>query len=389
MKILLDARFYGLEHAGLGRYTMNLVEELAQLDKKNDYVILLRQKYFDELKLPKNWKKVKVNAKHYTIREQANLPLTIRKYKPDLVHFLHSNIPIFYRGKFIVTIHDMTMYNQGIDATTLPLPLYLAKRIPFKMVYRKAVYESQTIITPSQAVKDELIERFKISEKKVVVTYEGIQENQESRIKNHAKTLETYKLKDKKIFLYVGNLYPHKNVRRAIEAITLLNQELRIKNKGKRQIADQARNDDTVYFVIVSGRGAFRHRVERQIEKLEAKEYVKILNFVSDEELTILYRNSLAFVFPSLSEGFGLPGLEALQSGTLLLASDIPVFKEIYKDRAIYFDPKDSNSIVKSMKRIVQLNTIEKESKIKESQKFIKNYSWNKMAKETLKVYSN
>src|SRR4029079_6807851 len=128
MRMLIDARFYGLEHAGLGRYTMNLVNELVKLNSKDGYIVLLRKKYFNALQFPKNWKKVKLNAKHYTIRKQANLPLTIRKYKPDLVHFLHSNIPIFYRGKFVVTIHDMTMYRQGIDATTLPLPLYLVKR---------------------------------------------------------------------------------------------------------------------------------------------------------------------------------------------------------------------------------------------------------------------
>jgi len=383
MKILLDARFYGLEHAGLGRYTMNLVQELAKQKTSNEYVILLRRKYFDELKLPKNWKKVKVNAKHYTIREQANLPLVIRKYKPDLVHFLHSNIPIFYRGKFIVTIHDMTMYNQGIDATTLPLPLYLAKRIPFKMVFLKSVYESQTIITPSQAVKDELVERFKIHEEKVVVTYEGVAESSkkskssisEAKVKS-SKLLGKYNIENKKYFLYVGNVYPHKNMKRAIEAITEVNKEQRTKNK------------EVIYFVVVSGRGVFRHRLEKQIEKLGAKEYVKILEFIPDEELSVLYKNSLAFVFPSLSEGFGLPGLEALQAGTLLLASDIPVFQEIYKDNAIYFDPRNVESIKKVLKKVVQLNKEEREKKIKGNEKLLKSYSWEKMARETLKIYN-
>jgi glycosyltransferase involved in cell wall biosynthesis len=374
MKILIDARFYGLEHAGLGRYTMNLVQELAKLKSTNEYVILLRQKYFDELKFPPNWKKVKVNAKHYTIREQANLPLIIRKYKPDLVHFLHANIPIFYHGKFIVTIHDMTMYNQGIDATTLPLPLYLAKRIPFKLVFRKAVYESQTIITPSQAVKDELVEFFKIPEEKVVVTYEGVEHSSKFKMQS-LKLLEKYKLKDKKYFLYVGNAYPHKNLKKAIEAIKEI-------NKKQKTI-----NNEPTEFVIVSGRGVFRHRLEKQIEMLKAKDYVKILDFVPDNELSVLYKNSLAFIFPSLSEGFGLPGLEALQAETLLLASDIPVFKEIYKDSALYFDPKNIDSMVKTMKKIVQMKKIERDKKIKEGKKLVKDYSWEKMGRETADVY--
>ena len=375
MKILLDARFYGLEHAGLGRYTMNLVQELAKQKTSNEYVILLRQRYFDELKLPKNWKKVKVNAKHYTIREQANLPLVIRKYKPDLVHFLHSNIPIFYRGKFIVTIHDMTMYNQGIDATTLPLPIYLAKRIPFKMVFRKSVYESQTIITPSQAVKDELVERFKIHEEKVVVTYEGV-ENKKQKTENRKQVLTKYKLLDTNYFFYVGNVYPHKNMKRAIEAIVELNAELK------------ATPNEKIYLTIVSGRGVFRHRLEKQIEKLKGEEYIKILNFVTDEELSVLYKNSLAFVFPSLSEGFGLPGLEALQAGTLLLASDIPVFREIYKDSAVYFNPKDVESVKKQMVGVVRDVRGVRVKRIRDGKKLLKRYSWEKMARETLKIYN-
>jgi glycosyltransferase involved in cell wall biosynthesis len=274
----------------------------------------------------------------------------------------------------------MTMYKQGIDATTLPLPLYFAKRIPFKLIFRKAVYESQSIITPSQAVKDELIEHFKIPEGKVIVTYEGVT-GAKGNI-GRSGLLGKYGLEEKKYFLYVGNVYPHKNVKRAIEAIRSLNQELRIKNQGKRRILKQVQDD--VLLVIVSGRGVFRHRLEKQIEKLGAKEYVKIINFVPDEELTVLYKNSLAFVFPSLSEGFGLPGLEALQAGTLLLASNIPVFREVYKDSAVYFDPRDVGSIKKRMVRVIGGV---REKKIREGKKLLKDYSWEKMARETKEVY--
>src|SRR6185369_5248582 len=157
-----------------------------------------------------------------------------------------------------------------------------------------------------------------------------------------SKLLGKYNIENRKYFLYVGNVYPHKNMKRAIEAVVGVNNE---RNK---------KSEERIYFVIVSGRGVFRHRLEKQIEKLGAKEYVKILEFIPDEELSVLYKNSLAFVFPSLSEGFGLPGLEALQAGTLLLASDIPVFQEIYKDNAVYFNPKDVESVKKRMVGVVR-----------------------------------
>ena len=140
MKILIDGRLYGLENAGLGRYLMNLVGELSKIGTKNEYVLLLRRKYFDNLELPANWKKVLADFRHYSITEQFVLPGLINKENPDIVHFPHFNVPILYGGKFIVTIHDMLMHDfAGLSATTLPSPLYYLKRIVYKLVFRRAV----------------------------------------------------------------------------------------------------------------------------------------------------------------------------------------------------------------------------------------------------------
>jgi hypothetical protein len=87
MKILIDARLYGLENAGLGRYLVNLISELASIDKKNKYVLLLRKKYFKELSVPGNWEKVLADFGHYSFVEQAKLPRIISKHEPDIVHF--------------------------------------------------------------------------------------------------------------------------------------------------------------------------------------------------------------------------------------------------------------------------------------------------------------
>jgi hypothetical protein len=125
MKILIDARMYGLENAGIGRYALNLINQLTQLDDKNDYILLLRKKYFDDLTLPKNFKKVLADFRHYSFAEQLMLPKIIANEKPDLVHFLHFNVPVWFTGKFVVTIHDLLMHKQkGLEATTLNPALY-------------------------------------------------------------------------------------------------------------------------------------------------------------------------------------------------------------------------------------------------------------------------
>lgn len=173
MKILIDARLYGLENAGLGRYTINLLSELSKIDSKNQYIVLLRKKYFDELTFPDNWKKVLADIRHYSFAEQVLIPGIIKKENPDMVHFVHFNTPFFYRGKFIVTIHDMLMHKfAGLSATTLPAPLYLIKQILYKIVFKKAILASRKIIVPSQAVKKEILEYFKVDEGKIEVIYE-------------------------------------------------------------------------------------------------------------------------------------------------------------------------------------------------------------------------
>ena len=136
MKILIDARLYGLENAGLGRYLINLISSLQKLDKKNKYVIILRKKYFNELNLNSNFKKVLFDKGHYSFSEQFKFPAIVRKENPDLIHYPHFNVSIFSNKPFMVTIHDLLMHKQkGKEATTLPMPIYLFKRIFYKFIF--------------------------------------------------------------------------------------------------------------------------------------------------------------------------------------------------------------------------------------------------------------
>ncbi|QQG41138.1 MAG: glycosyltransferase family 4 protein [Candidatus Woesebacteria bacterium] len=364
MKIIIDGRLYGLENAGLGRYLINLVEELGKLDKKNEYTILLRKKYFDSLKLSANWKKVLVDLRHYSFAEQIFLPGIITKEKPDIVHFPHFNVPILYKGMFVVTIHDMLMHDfAGLSASTLPGPLYFLKQSVYKFVFRRAVLASSRIIVPSYAVGAGLKKYYNLPDSKIETIYEGF----DNKITlNRTKNNDPY-------FIYTGNAYPHKNLNRLIEAMVLLNEKV----------------DRKVLLMIASARNVFTKRLEKVITGLKADEYVKLKGFVPDSELGSLYKNSLGFVSPALSEGFGLPGLEAMSCGTLLLASDIPVFKEIYEKHATYFDPFDPSSIENAMRSVIETDAVTRRKKILEGQKFSKGYSWVKMATQTLKIYES
>ena len=371
MKIVIDARLWGLENAGLGRYTMNLVNSLQKQDQKNDYTILLRKKYFEKLETPANWGKVLADFKHYSLAEQIKLPFLIRKLNPDIVHFPHFNVPVFYRGKYVVTIHDLLMHSQkGFEATTLPPFIYLIKRLGYRFVFDKAVRGAEKIIVPSKFVKKELVGWYKINKDKVTVTYEGLDEKLTG---GKSKSLTKYKLKPQAYFLYVGNAYPHKNVMRAIEAVAGLG-----KVSGRKKI-----------LAIASSRDVFAKKLEKKVRKMKLEGSVKILGFVPDEDLGTLYKHSLAFVYPSFSEGFGLQGLEAFSLETLVLASDIPTFHEIYKDHALYFNPHDFSSIQKTMELVLNMDKEKREKTIKEAKEFAKRYSWDKMASQTVKIYES
>lgn len=173
MKILIDARLWGPKNTGNGRYTSELVNNLAKLDDKNNYLILFRKEVFDKINFPTNFKKILANFKHYSFEEQVKLPILLYKLKPDLVHFPHFNVPIFYFGKYIVTIHDLIMhkYKDGA-ATTRNFPIREIWRIGYYLSFVKAVFGSVKIIVPSKFVKEELINFYNIKEEKIEVTYE-------------------------------------------------------------------------------------------------------------------------------------------------------------------------------------------------------------------------
>ena len=172
---------------------------------------------------------------------------------------------------------------------------------------------------------------------------------------------------EEKYFIYTGNAYPHKNLGRLIDAVIKLKVNLK----------------------IVSARSIFIERLEKEIKMKKVEKYVEILGFVEDGELNNLYKNSIAFVFPTLAEGFGLPPMEAVNAGTLAVVSDIPVLKEVYKNSVFYFDPLDVNSIKVALENVLKIFEKERVKIIKKSQEFLKKYSWLKMAKETLKIYES
>lgn len=379
MKIGIDARFVGPEGTGLGKYTEKLIENLEKADANNQYIIFLKKSNWDYLSLNnKNFKKVVANVSWYTIAEQLRMPGILKSQNLDLLHVPHFNIPAFYKGKIVVTIHDLIHHNfQETSATTKNPIIFKTKRFAYRKIIKKAILKSSHILTPSNYVKEEIVKTFKIDKSKVTVTYEAAEEEylltrhpEQSEGPQISNLLEKYSIK-KPFLIYVGNAYPHKNLENLLLALKILDTKYKIQDTN---------------LVIVCSRDVFAQRLNEKIKGLNLKGHVMTTGYIDSGGLSSIFRQAEAYVFPSLSEGFGIPGLNAMASGLPVIASNIPVLQEVYGDAAYYFDPKDPKDIAAKIKKVLSSPKI-RSGLVAKGNEQVKKYSWLQMAKETLEVY--
>lgn len=357
-KIVIDMRMFGPSDAGLGRYNQQLLAELVKLDLENHYYILFSKK--QEIELPDNFKQVVVPYRWYTLAEQISLPRFIDKLQPDIVHFTHFNVPIFYRGKFVVTIHDLVMNHFSDRSTTTRSKLFFwIKRFGYKAVIKHAVKKAEKIITISEFVKDDILSAYKIAEDKIEVIYEGV-----------SKLPDIGRQDKQDYILYVGNAYPHKN-------LTFL-----IKSFEKFCLKNQHTD------LLLVGHDSYFYQRLKEVVPDSIKSRVIFKHGVGDDKLVQYYAQAKAFVFPSLYEGFGLPGLEALQFSLPVAAARAGSLPEILGEGAVYFDPKNVEqcsatlqSVIGDEKIINELTTVGK--------KVLAKYSWTNTARQTLRIFQN
>lgn len=407
MRIGIDARFWG--HAGPGRYVKNLVLALEKVDHENDYVIFLHPSGVEDYR-PANprFRKVSADVPWYSFAEQLQLPAIFAREKLDLLHVPHFNIPIFYFGKMVVTIHDLTIHRFSTEqATTRALPIYRFKRLIYHLVFGLAVRRARLIFTPTEFVKNDLIKSYSgVDPRKVRVTYEGVGEefgrchsgaephrsfseggrsdrilsprpDRSGRVQpirsllGSGEILSKYHI-HKPYILYVGSMYPHKNLPRLVEAFRLVAEE-----------------HEDLSLVLVGKRDFFQERLRREIgndDRIIFPAMIDPNGFVTDEELTVLYQNALAFVFPSLSEGFGLPPLEAMSLGVPVLASDRTAIPEVCGGAALYFDPENTADLVQKIKALIENPSLRGEL-VNQGRENLSRFSWAKLAEETLAGY--
>lgn len=357
MRIIIDARESG---TSTGRYIDKLIENLHALKPHHEIVVLAKTPQIEFLKsLAPEFKILQSAYAEFTFAEQIGFLRQLYSLKPDLVHFGMTQQPVLYTGKSVTTVHDLTTIR--FDNPAKNPAIFKTKQLVYKGVIRLVAHKSKALITPSEYVKKDLNTYTKVSANKIFVTYEAADKIAFPAVQVNGVTGP--------YLMYVGRPTPHKNLKRLMEAFSLLRMtrpDLKLVLAGK---------EDKLYK---------EHRKWAEEEHIEGLIFT---GFVSEGQLKWLYENTAAYIFPSLSEGFGLPGLEAMVHGAPLVSSNATCLPEIYGDAAEYFDPLNVKDMADKIAAVLD-DPNKAEILRKKGFEQAAKYSWQRMAEQTLSIYN-
>ena len=331
MRIGIDAR--KLHDFGIGTYIRSLLRQLARIDHDTEYVIFSRPDDQEALGgLGANFRTAAETAGKYSLAEQIKIPMAIRREGVTLFHEPHYTLPPLVRCKSVVTIHD---------CIHLMFPQYLPNRL--SLAYARtsitlAARRATRVLTVSESSKRDILRFVDVPPSKIDVIYNSYDERfgVEPREEEVVRVRERYQLHDQFV-LYAGNVKPHKNLERLIEAFHL------VRDRGLDRLKLVLIGDD------ISKYTALRRAVHRH----QLHQYVRFLGYLPEETLAVMYRLAGVFVFPSLYEGFGLPPLEAMASGTPVVTSNVSSLPEVAGDAAVLVDPYETRSIADGIYRVL------------------------------------
>jgi glycosyltransferase involved in cell wall biosynthesis len=331
VRIGIDAR--KLHDFGIGTYIRNLLRHLGRLDKETEFVVLCRAEDREALAATgPNFRAVAESAANYSFAEQVRIPLALKREGVTLFHAPHYVLPPLVRCRSVVTIHD---------CIHLMFPQYLPNRLALAYARTSiglAARRATRVMTVSETSKRDILRFVDVEPDRIDVIYNAYDERFEVEPceEDVVRVRERYQLHDEFV-LYAGNVKPHKNLERLIEAFNLV----------------RARGLDHLKLVLIGDEISRYAALRRAVHHHQLHKYVRFLGYLPHETLAVMYRLAGVFVFPSLYEGFGLPPLEAMASGTPVVTSNVSSLPEVAADAAILVDPYDPGAIADGIERVL------------------------------------
>jgi len=377
MKIGIDISQLAFPGTGSAVYTENLVRNLLK-EKKNEYVL-----FFSSLRQPppKDFKSKNFKFPPLLLEQLWNrfhvLPIEKLIGRVDVFHTSDWLEPPSQYPK-VTTIHDLIIYKY---------PERFERRgghdivANFERKLKWVKKESALIISVSESTKQDIVDILKISPRKIRVIHEAPGEAYQKRVSTaRVKQIkEKYQIKTDYV-LMVGTREPRKNLERAIEAFNLVVSDQWSVTRNQSSVTA---HQSPLTLVIAGKFGWGKELMTEDSRQKTVDSNIKLLGYVAEEDLPGLYAGAQVFVYPSLYEGFGLPILEAMASGCPVVTSNISSMPEVAGDAAILVNPGKTEEIARGIQKALE----NKEELIKKGRARAQEFSWEKTAQETLKVY--
>src|SRR6202050_3420562 len=379
LRIVADVR--RVRDFGIGTYIRGLLHALAAIDQYDDYILVaLPEDVRTFSSLPPNFKTIVYRKTDSYYLNHAAFPLFLHRLAPDLVHIPLNRVPLLMMEPYVVTIHDMASL---LFETRLGIHMDLRR-----FLLRRGLLRAKRIIAVSEATRRDVSEALGIPEERIRLAYNapnpeffrparstdaraaGPQREQLER----ARILERYQI-HYPFLLYAGNIRPQKNIPRLVEAFAVAREQL-----SRHPVYHD------LHLIIIGDEISRYPSVRRAVIQTRVERCVRFLGFVPFDTLRVFFESAAAFVFPSLYEGFGLPPLEAMASGTPVVTSNVSSLPEVVGDAAIMVNPENVFNMTRGIQEVLldedlRLQLIAK-GKVQAAR-----FSWERTARQVLEVY--
>ncbi|ACU07292.1 Mannosyltransferase [Flavobacteriaceae bacterium 3519-10] len=361
MKIAFDGKRFFQNKSGLGNYSRDLVRILATGFPENDYLIFNKTETSNGaaiLQLPN------VNfvptTKGYLTR-QLKMGIDAQNAGAEIFHGLSGELPLKWNSKpikKIVTIHDLIFLRYPKYYPFIERKIHLWK-------FRKAARQADLIIAISEQTKRDIVEFLHVPEDKIQVVYQGchqaFKENQGEQVLNSVKA--KYGLPDRFI-LNVGTIEERKNLLNIVKAV----------------------NGTEIPLVVIGRKTKYFNKIRKFLKKNKLENQVHFLENVSMDELAAIYKLADIFVYPSLFEGFGIPVIEALFSGTPVITSNVSCLPEAGGENSVFIDPNNFKDISAKINFLLN-NRSERDRRAEKGLQFVQKFSDDTISKQLMSLY--
>lgn len=368
MRILFDARH--IRDYGVGTYTRNLLKALAAIDRQNEYVLVcLPHESGEFADFPPNFKAAEYGSLDTDPLDHVRFPLFVREHKPDLCHIPLNRVPWFMPKPYVVTCHDLSsiLFPDGDGAARLR-----------RSAFRRGLIRADRVIAVSQATRRDIEHLLQIPLRRIRTIYNAPDPEffNSPSTDEISKTLERYNIQHP-FLLYAGKIRAQKNIPRLIEAFAVL----------KGQLSGNANYKDLRLLII--GDEISKHpQVRRAVVHSKVEQAVRFLGYVPFETLRIFYRAAAAFVMPSLYEGFGLPPLEAMASGTPAVVAENNSSSEVVADAAVLVSPDNVFDMARGLLEVLLSEDLRTEL-IERGREQARSFRWSRAAELVLETYED